>query len=203
MDNEAAPTDEAVAAHTVYVDHLRTCESCKHKAAVTSLCEQGQQLHRVAYPVVAVKPHVDDWKYALSLALPDDFPDELLIKIVDAIEPYFAAPTADQRADDEKVAALIADSYVDTEGFLFDRDKLIAAIASALTAARQSVAEQWRPIESAPKDGTKIIIRQVERHAAAYLSRKEMWVSPDGAVGYDNPTHWLPAGPQESQEDGQ
>ena len=34
-----------------------------------------------------------DWQYALSLALPDDFPDDLLIKIVDAVEPYVRADT--------------------------------------------------------------------------------------------------------------
>lgn len=53
----------------------------------------------------------EDWKYALSLALPDNFPDTLLIKIYDAVEPYVAAtvPAADSavEADRDELSATI------------------------------------------------------------------------------------------------
>lgn len=51
---------------------------------------------------------------------------------------------------------------------------------------------EWQPIETAPKDGSKVLILELDSvHDAVYLSRKDIWVSPDGAYGYD-PTHWMP-----------
>lgn len=67
------------------------------------------------------------------------------------------------------------------------------------TAVPSGVVNQWQAIESAPKDGTVIWIRESERHAAIYNSRKDIWVSPDGAYGYD-PTEWQPIGLPSSDE---
>lgn len=46
---------------------------------------------------------------------------------------------------------------------------------------------EWRSMESAPKDGSEV--RILHEAKAVYLSRKDIWVSPDGGVGYD-PLAW-------------
>lgn len=65
---------------------------------------------------------------------------------------------------------------------------------------RADLASDWQPIESAPKNG-KVILGFCDRKTCAqgvvkamYLQRKDIWVSPDGAEGYDL-THWRPLPP--------
>lgn len=36
--------------HEIYVEHLKTCKDCMHKATVDSLCSVGRALYREAYP---------------------------------------------------------------------------------------------------------------------------------------------------------
>lgn len=67
-------------------------------------------------------------------------------------------------------------------------------IAAAISDSPAPVeSEAWRPIETAPTEGNTVILVKhpggVNR--AVYLLRKDMWVSPDGAEGYE-PTHWMP-----------
>jgi uncharacterized protein DUF551 len=86
-------------------------------------------------------------------------------------------------------------------------DHLYVAMCSILAALE---AKQWRPIESAPKDGTKIDVWQRDhRRTEVYWSDiQEAW-AVDGAYGPEEPTplpiiprvsHWMPlpsAPPQE------
>ncbi len=56
---------------------------------------------------------------------------------------------------------------------------------------------EWMPIADAPKDGTPIIGLMADSGywavaTVVYLSRKNIWVSPDGGYGY-NPLYYLPA----------
>lgn len=83
-------------------------------------------------------------------------------------------------------------------GHDIDREELARAIASALAAA----APQWQPIETAPKDGSRILVvwgrtvRLVHWHEAEGPrgSRFANWLPDDkGAVlALEKPTHWMP-----------
>lgn len=58
----------------------------------------------------------------------------------------------------------------------------------------------WQPIETAPKDGTNILIHELgDTFVAWWLNGLERWVDGkwtemDGWVTYD-PTHWMPLPP--------
>lgn len=80
--------------------------------------------------------------------------------------------------------------------------KRTAIIAAALSAAEQQ-GDGWRPIETAPKDGTEILGIQVHDGRASSpgivaWSREDEWWDID-ADQYGYPTHWqhisLPAPP--------
>lgn len=80
--------------------------------------------------------------------------------------------------------------------------------AALLAGADALDAMTWRPIETAPKDGTWIIVygRFHEKHkaqgaewyleAATYSNILDAWTNPSaiiaGADGLWNPTHWMP-----------
>lgn len=53
---------------------------------------------------------------------------------------------------------------------------------------------EWREMQSAPQDGTKVRLMLVNGtvKSGVYLIRKDIWVSPDGAEGYD-PVLWQPS----------
>jgi hypothetical protein len=60
---------------------------------------------------------------------------------------------------------------------------------------------EWREIDSAPKDGTPILIAQGDDLAVAWFDTEYVWLRPGGAWISDynrsdtyeyDPTHWLP-----------
>jgi hypothetical protein len=69
---------------------------------------------------------------------------------------------------------------------------------------RQEVIMAWQPIETAPKDGTEILIVRAEEDSAAYRVAywdedgdvPYMWHVSDAVDGFnhhkDLPTHWMP-----------
>lgn len=91
---------------------------------------------------------------------------------------------------------------------------------AALTAPQP----QWLPIESAPRDGTQVLVWSDELYIKPYIAwwgvdqnapedgnEQEEWLTGDGdswSTGYYytpcNPTHWmpLPAPPQTEKENG-
>lgn len=127
-----------------------------------------------------------------------------IARIIAQFASSAVAPTADHLPDDEKVAREIVGPFVSGSILLpVGHERLTHRIASALQSAREPVAEQWRPIESAPK-GEKYIL-------GGWWYNSQMWWW--GRCEYDagwfcreggTPTHWmpLPAGPQENQEGG-
>lgn len=79
-------------------------------------------------------------------------------------------------------------------GFIFDAMKILRAQAARI--AELEAASAWRPIETAPKDGTEILIyRQGISYLAVYDEGK--WWTPDTFPCpwfelADDPTHWQP-----------
>lgn len=80
----------------------------------------------------------------------------------------------------------------------------IPALLHTIAELRKEVAREWRPIETAPKDGTEVLLLaadglQVTGHNdlnlwAAIYPRDQWWYStPECAVPFDMPpTHWMP-----------
>ncbi len=53
----------------------------------------------------------------------------------------------------------------------------------------------WQPIETAPRDGAKILVWIFERHDIVRWDwQLECWVTPDELleIGSKAPTHWMP-----------
>jgi hypothetical protein len=76
---------------------------------------------------------------------------------------------------------------------------------AAYAAGLADAAPKWLPIESAPQDGTGIILRRRKRvGAAAWVSHKEYegWTVGQDGDYWDDPTHWmqLPAAPEYKHE---
>jgi len=116
-----------------------------------------------------------------------------------------------------KLARVLVDAFVDTD-CRCDRivltegakENLKIKVAHALRQREEDVrAEEWLPIESAPKDGTAILVygpdllREVDGHCAVVRwqtnehSTIPWWTISDGKFGpYDlrgpSPTHWQP-----------
>jgi len=64
----------------------------------------------------------------------------------------------------------------------------------------------WYPIETAPKDGTEILLTDGHYKRTGYWARRINRWSMDAAVALNMPTHWMPlpapplsASPQESK----
>ncbi len=73
---------------------------------------------------------------------------------------------------------------------------------------------EWRPIETAPKDGTLILCLYPDRHGQDQLSlrywavgdwpssgRTEGWSDQHRQLRKTEPTHWLPLPPAPGEED--
>jgi len=58
---------------------------------------------------------------------------------------------------------------------------------------RANLVPQWQPIETAPKDGTEILVFHPERNEqfVCYLKEGYWMFAPDAALATD-PTHWMP-----------
>lgn len=72
----------------------------------------------------------------------------------------------------------------------------------------EQIEQQWQPIESAPKDGTRILTCYVsEKHSAnTFICKYEpdecdtdyVWLTDEGV--YERPTHWQPLPPPPTGE---
>lgn len=84
--------------------------------------------------------------------------------------------------------------------------------AQAIAALTAALAKMWRPIESAPKDGTAVLISDVSAEAfepAVSRFRQEKWETSDWdeasfvPARWMSPTHWMPMpSPPETEVEG-
>ena len=92
-----------------------------------------------------------------------------------------------------------------------EKSKLARLICDAFSAApTPPVDDGWRPIETAPKDGTDVLLWDGEEIFVGYWS-DSIWVSPGAWVKEEHrsdtvtyiPTHWqpLPAAPTEASDE--
>ena len=68
------------------------------------------------------------------------------------------------------------------------------------------LAQSWQPIETAPKDGTQIIIAvagdEYEPSWAWWSDRHRAWFIPHTSIAYQmEPTHWMPLPPPPEAKD--
>lgn len=86
-------------------------------------------------------------------------------------------------------------------GKLDDRQKLIVdqSCYSIWSAAWQAATEsQWRPIETAPKDGTDVVVYLANNRppiVAGYFKETNEWLAYDEPMNPVFPTHWMPLPP--------
>ena len=50
---------------------------------------------------------------------------------------------------------------------------------------------EWQPIETAPKDGTRVLIFSVDEVVVAHYEG-DMWCENEYDNLWHNPTHWMP-----------
>ncbi|VEB42922.1 Uncharacterised protein [Chromobacterium violaceum] len=66
---------------------------------------------------------------------------------------------------------------------------------------------EWKPIETAPKDGTHVIAYRPTKYGehieSMYFDDDGWFFSFDGEYGEEQPTHWIPrpAAPKEGSSD--
>lgn len=71
---------------------------------------------------------------------------------------------------------------------------------------RGAVTTGWQPIETAPKDGTQIIIAvagdEYEPGWAWWSALRRAWFIPNTSIAYQmEPTHWMPLPPPPEVKD--
>lgn len=99
-----------------------------------------------------------------------------------------------------------------------DRDATIARLSEALAEAEKKGAEDWQPIETAPRDGTRIILLRKNGPVFGcwdddrYSTKPRPYWTHDQVRAFGNvdarkvpPTHWmpLPAPPRDLSQGGQ
>lgn len=91
--------------------------------------------------------NISDWKYQLSLALPEDFSDELLCKILDVVEP--ALDEAQRQTWDKAITAghsafdqLPGDSQSYHDNTMVNAGAMERRVVAALEAARSAEEKQ-------------------------------------------------------------
>jgi hypothetical protein len=80
----------------------------------------------------------------------------------------------------------------DSFGYLTEGSATDAARrANAAYAAGQAGGGEWQDIETAPKDGSYVLIACDEVYVARYDAENELWYFPVDGCAVD-PTHWKP-----------
>ena len=116
----------------------------------------------------------------------------------------YDADLADARiADLEKELASVHERYDST---IEECNRFSAMYASAVQKNKQLELATWQPIETAPKDGTQILVMGKKRQFVARFENNHWlhWKNLkarywDMKSHFINPTHWKPLGPPPAQ----
>lgn len=95
----------------------------------------------------------------------------------------------------DHIIASAVETEGDYDGFILGR----AEYAGLIALARRSIAP-WEPIETAPKDGTRIVLWIVNEAQLACFE-DGYWCGEDDQPVYGTPTHWLPLPPPPAQSE--
>lgn len=123
-------------------------------------------------------------------------------------------PSVERAKEELNASAKKVDRFLDTDAFILAREdtrRLLRDIAAFVEAAEAAMAakDEWREIESAPRDGTEVLVtgqRTDGRQAGTWLRAVAVWDQVDqawwakGAPTHitqaramrTKPTHWRP-----------
>lgn len=133
---------------------------------------------------------------------PDKMPDEIFIgDLKDSTVKTAGIWTIDQRGKATHIRYIRADlpaAPVDALANEIRRlngnnDMGAGALAEALMPfiQRQLPAQEWQPIETAPKDGTEILTTSLDKYPDDIFC--DRWYAKENRWSYDaKPTHWMP-----------
>ncbi len=101
-----------------------------------------------------------------------------------------------ERKHIEAIEAAASALSTQDDRVIFGHDDLLALISTALAAADES---PWRSMESAPRDGTHILLCEGGNVSeGGWLTGAMMGAEDESCAGWwsvngvDNPTHWMP-----------
>ena len=112
--------------------------------------------------------------------------------------------------DIEAKAREIANLFCNPLRYAYEREAVEIKIATALREAKSQALTDWQPIETAPKDGTEVLLWTDEYPRVVSASYREFgewegWTFTDEALadiqpeGPREPSHWMPLPPPPSE----
>lgn len=117
--------------------------------------------------------------------------------------------------EDEAVAIMVKASRSEVRGNVTTEQDMRDAYRAILPLINAGTQQQWQSIESAPKDGTRILVylRPLPQHAEMHVDAQHSWCDKAHWTNYNGggwvhyqlgiPTHWMPLPtPPESKVEG-
>lgn len=128
---------------------------------------------------------------------------ELIAELVKALEPF--ADEAGYYDPQEQDGKILDDDYITDDGNGIRVGDFRRA-REALSHARAAQSDGWQPIETAPKDGTQILVAYAGWawvEIASYDEDLRAWMITNDDAADDLPTYWQPLPSPPSKQEGE